>query len=151
MARNQTRYKNNGGQHALPGGKVVATGETFDATDPDLAKKFPNKFTVVGVVESPDAEPLGEPLKAAPAPVAPPAAPAPVEVTEPPEGTGGADNGKADGTDVTADFPEAKKNELTVTKDAAGYWVRDDGDATNTSALRSKTAVNKEIARYIKG
>ena len=42
-----TTYRNEGGGHVLPCGTNVAPNDTFESDDPDLCKKFPNKFVRV--------------------------------------------------------------------------------------------------------
>lgn len=150
MARKVTIYKNNGGGHSLPSGRIVATGETFESDDAALATKFLYKFTKVSERDVDDTPATATPATVQEVPVPVASAPVAVDTAERVEGAGGADNGKADDTDVTAEFPEAVSNDLTVTKDAAGYWVRDEGEPTHDSALRTKTEVKKEIKNYTK-
>lgn len=150
------RFKNNGGAHVftVPNGKdekgkelfkdiTVKNGEVFETDDAGLMKKFPNKFERI-----PDGEtPVVNATK--PAEVA-----AKVDAPSTDEETG---KDKGDGTgpakdaeDVTDQFPAAKKNELTVKHDKAGYWLMDEGDTVNEKALRTKKALEKEITDYTK-
>ncbi len=122
------RYVNNGGGHTTPDGTTVPHGGTFESDDTDLTTKFPNKFTRV-ITDAPEVPP--SPVKAE-------------EDTD----DGDTDKTAADPNDVTADFPTAKAADLTVTKDKTGWWVRDDGDAVNDKACRTKKAVEKAIADY---
>lgn len=124
------KYRNNGGSHALADGTIIKPGQIFESDDANINKNFPNKFTA-----------LKDEAPVAPAPVA-----APVAVAAP-----ATNDTTPTGDDVTADFPAAGANELTVKRAKDGYWVLDDNDPVNEKALRTKKAVDKAIADYIKG
>lgn len=128
------RYKNNGGGHILANGTEIKNGQVFETDEVGIQKRFPNKFEFI-----PENTP-------APAPAAP------VPEPEKEEGEGKAASGAAaDAKDVTKEFKEAVANDLVVKKDKAGYWITDDGDPLHEGALKTKTAVNKEIETYVKG
>lgn len=58
-------YKNEGGEHVITteaGDIVIGPGAEFSCDDPELCKKFPNKFTVVGSATPPAKPTANDPV-----------------------------------------------------------------------------------------
>jgi len=121
-------YENLGGQHITPDGTRVEHGKTFHSDDPNLCKKFPNKFKRCHI----DAPPA-QPVNSTPA--------TPVAESEK------AVDEKSGPKDVTDEFLEAAKNDLVVEKDSRGWHVR---DSDETEAINNKPLKKKEVADFIK-
>lgn len=120
-------YRNIGGLFVDGDGVHHPHGTVFESADPDLRKKFANKFEVVH--------------------------PEPDVFKSKPKHKAKAESGakalaKVEPRDVTAEFPVAINNALLVFKDERGWWVRDGNDPVNSEPL-PKEEVVKAIADYL--